>query len=109
MTTLTAHAVKFLYHENLDATGGGHFTVTLVIEVTTSDGFSGRETFSFGGTFGSGHSGIEAQTLRDSNTLGDGSGRRLVVTESMHILFKDGVPVVEHDNFSLECLGKPVA
>jgi hypothetical protein len=25
---LTAHPVEWLYHENLDATGGGHFTLT---------------------------------------------------------------------------------
>ncbi len=106
---LTAHPVEWLYHENLDATGGGHFTLTGVIELTTSHGFSGRETVSFGGNFGPGHSGIEEHTFRDSNTLGDGSGQRIVVIDGMHSLFKDGVPVVQHDSFSLECLGKPVA
>ena len=107
--TLFAHPVQWLYHENLDATGGGHFTLTGVIELTTSDGFRGRETVSIGGNFGPAHSGIEEQRFTDSETLGDGSGQRVVVHISMYVVFKDGVPVLERDRFSLECRGKPVA
>ena len=106
--TLRRHTIKFVYHENLDATGGGHFTVTSVIEITTSDGFSGRETVTTGGNFGAGHSGVQEQRYTDSQTAGDGSGRRVVVHGVMQVVFKDGVPVVEYSGLSLECRGKPV-
>jgi hypothetical protein len=106
-STLTAHPVEWLYHENMDATGGGHFTLTGVIRLTL-DGFSGRETVSIGGNFGPGHSGIAEQRFTDSETLGDGSAQRIVVHISMYIVFKDGVPVLERDSFSVECVGKPV-
>ena len=109
-TTLTEHYLKFVYHENMDETGGVHFTLTGVIETTTVDGFSGRETFWMGGNFGPGHSDIEEQTGTLSNTLGNGSGQRIVVHFLVHIVFKDGVPVVVRDGPpSVECRGKPVA
>jgi hypothetical protein len=107
--TLRRHTVKFVYHENLDATGGGHFAVTSVIEITTSDGFSGPETVTTGGNFGAGRSGVQEQRFTDSQTASDGSGRQVVVHGVMQVVFKDGVPVVEYSVLSLECRGKPVA
>jgi hypothetical protein len=107
--TVTLHFVQFIYHENLDATGGGHFTSTGVFEITTSDGFSGRGRISMGGNFGPGHSGIAEQTFTETVTAGDGSGQRVVVHHVMHVVFKDGVPIVEFAIDRIECLGKPVA
>jgi hypothetical protein len=109
LVTVTLHFVKFIYHETLDATGGGHFNTTSVFELTTSDGFSGHGHITMGGKFGPGHSGIEQQRFTETITAGDGSGQRVVVHHVMHVVFKDGVPIVEFAIDRIECLGKPVA
>ena len=109
LVTVTLHFVKFTYHETLDATGGGHFNTTSVFELTTSDGFSGPGHITMGGKFGPGHSGIEQQRFNETITPGDGSGQRVVVHHVLHVVVKDGVPIVDFAIDRLECLGKPVA
>jgi len=105
VTTITISWTKFVLHETLDASGGGHFTVTGVATITTADGFSGRLTFWAGGNFNGGGS---EETFTQSATLRNGSGSVVVARGVFHITEKDGVPVVEFDRESLECLGKPI-
>ena len=108
-TLLTFHFVQWTEHVNDNPAGGGQDLITAVVELTTSDGFSGQETTVFQIRGGGGGSDIGMLSDQINATLGNGTGQRVV----LHIVFrqvsKDGVTIVEIDRESLECRGKPVA
>lgn len=108
-TLLTYHFVKFIEHSNENPAGGGQDFVTAVIELTTSDGFSGQETFHFQIRGGGGGSGVGMLSDQENATLGNGTGQRVVVHGVFRLVSKDGNLIVEIDHESIECLGKPVA
>jgi hypothetical protein len=104
-TTITQSFKSFVLREGADAAGGFHVTGTGVGTVTTTDGFSGRFTFWFG--FNGASSGTEEETFTNSNTLGNGSGQRVVITVVSHVTFANGVVRVEHEFGNFKCVGKP--
>lgn len=104
-TTITQHYTKFVLREGPDGAGGFHVTGTAVGTVTTADGFSGRFTFWFG--FNGNASGTSAETFTNSNTLGNGSGQRVLVTVAAHMTFVNGELQVEHELENFKCVGKP--
>jgi hypothetical protein len=97
---------KAVFHFSEDANGGFHVTGTLIAEIETEDGYSGRSTVWFGEN-GSGDASHFVSTFTYSATLGNGSGQRVVVHTTGHITVVDGDIVVEHENFIFECKGKP--
>lgn len=105
LTTITQHYTKFVIREGADAAGGFHVTGTAVGTLTTADGFAGRFTFWFG--FNGTQSGTSVETFTNSNTLGNGSGQRVLVTIAAHVTSVNGVITVEHELVNFKCVGKP--
>jgi hypothetical protein len=90
--------------EGGDAAGGFHITGTGTGTATTSDGFSGRFTFWFGGNVRP--DGSFNETFTNSNTLGDGSGARILITVASHVTIANGELRVEHEQVNFRCVGK---
>jgi hypothetical protein len=109
LTIITETFKKSVFHFSEDANGGIHVTGTGVVLIETADGFSGRETFWFGENSGVGGGDNGASTFTFSATLGDGSGQKVVIHIVAHVTIVDGEVVVEFENDSFECLGKPAA
>ncbi len=103
---ITQTYTKAVFHLSEDAHGGFHFTGTFSGTIATEDGYSGRFTFWFGGNESSDFS-HSVGTFTFSATLGNGTGQRVVVHELGHVTIVDGDIVVEIENSSLECKGKP--
>jgi hypothetical protein len=108
-TLLTFHFVQWTEHFNANPAGGGQDLIAAVIELTTSDGFSGQQTTQFQIRGGGGGSDIGMLSDQIAATLGNGTGQRVVIHIVLRIVSKDGVPIVEIDRESIECQGKPVA
>jgi hypothetical protein len=108
-TLLTFHFVQWTEHFNANPAGGGQDLITAVIELTTSDGFSGRQTTQFQLRGGGGGSDIGMLSDQINATLGNGTGQRVVVHIVLRMVSKDGVAIVEIDRESIECQGKPAA
>jgi hypothetical protein len=102
--TITYHYRTFVIREGSDGAGGFHVTGTGTGTATTSDGFSGRFTFWFGGN--ERPDGSFSETSTNSNTLGDGSGARILVTVQSHVTIANGEPRVEHEQVNFRCVGK---
>jgi hypothetical protein len=102
--TVTFDYRTFVIREGGDAAGGFHVTGTATGTATTSDGFSGRFTFWFGGNFRPDGSFNDTFTL--SSTLGDGSGARVLVTEATHVTIANGELRIEHEHTNATCVGK---
>jgi hypothetical protein len=107
LVEITETFKKAVFHSSEDANGGFHVTGTLVADIETEDGFSGRSTLRFSEN-GSGDASHFVGSFTYSATLGNGSGQRVVVHTSGHITVANGEVKVEHESFSLECRGKPV-
>jgi hypothetical protein len=105
LTTITNSFKSFVIREGTDAAGGFHVTGTGVGTITTADGFSGRFTFWFG--FNATKSGTTVETFTNSNTLGNGSGQRVLVTVAFHVTVVNGEVRVEHEHVNFTCVGKP--
>jgi hypothetical protein len=102
--TVTLHYTTFVIREGGDAAGGFHITGTGTGTATTSDGFSGRFTFWFGGNVRP--DGSFNETFTNSNTLGDGSGARILITVASHVTIANGELRVEHEQVNFRCVGK---
>jgi hypothetical protein len=102
--TVTYHFTTFVIREGPDGAGGFHVTGTGTGTATTSDGFSGRFTFWFGGNARA--DGSFSETFTNSNTLGDGSGARILVTITEHVTMANGELRVEHEQVNFRCVGK---
>lgn len=102
--TVTYSYRTFVIREGRDANGGTHVTGTGTGTATTSDGFSGRFTFWFGGNVRP--DGSFNDTFTNSNTLGDGSGARILVTVTGHVTMANGAVRVEHEQVNFTCVGK---
>jgi hypothetical protein len=102
--TVTLHYKTFVIREGGDAAGGFHITGTGTGTATTSDGFSGRFTFWFGGNVRP--DGSFNETFTNSNTLGDGSGARILITVASHVTIANGELRVEHEQVNFRCVGK---
>jgi hypothetical protein len=105
LTTITNSFKSFVIREGTDAAGGFHVTGTGVGTITTADGFSGRFTFWFG--FNSTKSGTTIETFTNSNTLGNGTGQRILVTVAFHVTIVSGEVTVEREHVNFRCVGKP--
>ena len=105
-TLLTSHFVQWTEHSNDNPAGGGQDLITAVVELTTTDGFSGQQTIHFQIRGGGGVGMLSNQV---DATLGNGTGQRVVVHIIFRMVSKDGVLIVEIDRESIECQGKPVA
>lgn len=104
VVTITQHYKMFVLREGPDGAGGFHITGTATGTVTTSDGFSGRFTFWFGGN--TRPDGSFSETFTNSNTLGDGSGARVLVTVQEHVTLANGELRIEHEQVNFTCVGK---
>jgi hypothetical protein len=102
--TVTFSYRTFVMREGPDATGGSHVTGTGTGTATTSDGFSGRFTFWFGGNVRP--DGSFNETFTQSATLGDGTGARALVTVVTHVTIANGEVRVELERANARCLGK---
>lgn len=102
--TVTFHYTTFVIREGGDANGGAHVTGTGTGTATTSDGFSGRFTFWFGGNVRP--DGSFNETFTQSATLGDGTGARVLVTVVTHVTIANGEVRVEFERANSRCLGK---
>jgi hypothetical protein len=102
--TVTYHYTTFVIREGPDGAGGTHVTGTGTGTATTSDGFSGRFTFWFGGN--TRPDGSFSETFTNSNTLGDGSGARIQVTVQEHVTMANGELRIEHEQTNFRCVGK---
>lgn len=102
--TVTYHYTTFVLREGPDGAGGTHVTGTGTGTATTSDGFSGRFTFWFGGN--TRPDGSLNDTFTNSNTLGDGSGARIQVVVQSHVTMANGELRVEHEQVNFRCVGK---
>jgi hypothetical protein len=101
--TVTYSYRMLVMREGDDGAGGSHVTVTATGIATTSDGFSGRFTFWFGEN--ARPDGSFSGTFTNSNTLGDGSGARILVTVQQHATFANGELRVEHEHANFRCVG----
>jgi hypothetical protein len=104
LATITQSYTTFVIREGSDGAGGTHVTGTGTGKVTTSDGFSGRFTFWFGGNTRA--DGSFDETFTTSNTLGDGSGARILITVQEHVTIANGEVRVEHEQVNFRCVGK---
>jgi hypothetical protein len=104
LVTVTQHFDMFTIRAGGDGAGGQHVTGTGVGTVTTSDGFSVRFTVWFGGNLRG--DGSFNDTFILSNTLGDGSGARIVVKASAHVTMANGETRVEFEHENATCVGK---
>ena len=102
--TITYSYTTFVIREGPDGAGGTHVTGTGTGTATTSDGFSGRFTFWFGGN--TRPDGSFNETFTNSNTLGDGSGARILVTVQSHVTMANGELRIEHEQTNFRCVGK---
>lgn len=102
---VTFHYLQFVSHFTEDGAGGVHFGMSGVLEVTTDDGFSGRGQIR--GRFSGPASDVSQEAFGLSVTLGNGTGKRVVVHIVGHLVIVDGVPIVDLEIESLECQGKP--
>jgi hypothetical protein len=108
-TLLTFHFLQWTEHSNDNPAGGGQDLISAVIELTTSDGFSGQQTTQFQIRGGGGGSDIGMLSDQINATLGNGTGQRVVIHIVFRMVSKDGVLIVEVDRASFECQGRPVA
>jgi hypothetical protein len=107
--TLFVHFLQFTEHFNENHAGGGQDVVTAVVELTTSDGFTGQQTMHFQIRESGGNGNVFLESEQANATLGNGTGQRVVLHFVGRIVVVDGQLVVEIDQESLECRGKPVA
>jgi hypothetical protein len=105
MTTITRSYTIYVTRLDTDGAGGGHSRLTVVGTVTTADGFSGHFTGSAIGN--TPQSGGISSTSRYMNTLGNGSGQRLIASGLLHATLANGEVRVFHEAEVLECRGKP--
>ena len=104
-TTIVVHYERALFREDVDASGGLHVLFNGEGTYTGDDGYAGkfRNTVMFttasGGTF------THAYTV--SSQMMNGTGSVALATFRGHITLVDGVPVVEDDDASITCVGKP--
>jgi hypothetical protein len=104
-TTIVAHYERAVYREDADASGTLHVLFSGGGTYTGSDGYAGKFrnavmfTTASGGTF--------AHAYTASSQMTDGTGSVALATLRGHITVVDGVPVVEDDDVSIICVGRP--
>jgi hypothetical protein len=108
LTTLTLHFLKFVERIDTDASGTQHHHVSIVAEVTSSDGFSGKATANFTGLAKPG-SGLEIDHEGFSFLLHNDAHQTIVAHLVAQDVLEDGNTHVEFEIELTECRGKPVA
>jgi hypothetical protein len=104
-TTIVAHYERALYREEADASGTLHVLFSGGGTYTGSDGYFG--TFRNSVMFTTAAGGTFAHAYTASSQMMDGTGSVGLATLRGHITLVDGVPVVEDDDVSIRCVGKP--
>ena len=104
-TTIVVHYERALFREDVDASGGLHLLFSGGGTFTGSDGYAGKFRTSVMFTTASG--GTFAHAYTESSQMTDGTGSVTLATLRGHITLVDGVPVVEDDDVSIRCVGKP--
>ena len=104
-TTIVVHYERALYREDVDASGTVHLLFSGGGTYTGDDGFAGKFRDSVMFTTASG--GTFAHAYTASSQMTDGTGSVALATLRGHITLVDGVPVVEDDDVSIRCVGKP--
>jgi hypothetical protein len=106
-TTIVVHYERALLREEADADASGGLHVLFIGEgtYTGDDGYAGKFRNSVMFTTASG--GTFAHAYTASSQMTDGSGSVALATLRGHITLVDGVPVVEDDDVSIRCVGKP--
>jgi hypothetical protein len=106
-TTATVHWIKYVSRSETDATGGQHTTITGVIQLSTSDGFSGRGAVHFTGAEDPGGQEFEIDVEINSAVVGNGTGQRILVHLRAVNVRREGITFVQFETSSLECVGRP--
>jgi hypothetical protein len=114
MATTTLSNRELVIHDDVDPNGRQHLSATVTGDVSDSEGFSGRLTYTYGQN-------VEGPIIvgefrgfillgNTTLTLRDGSGRLLLVHVVSHVTIPAGPTgelTGEVDIFKAECLGKP--
>jgi hypothetical protein len=113
-TTVTLSNRILVIHDDVDPTGRQHVSGTVIGDIATADGFSGRFTITFGenvsGPVIVGEFRGFLDLTNSTFTLQNGSGALLLVHGVSHVTIPAGPvgePKGEVEILSAECLGKP--
>ena len=114
LATTTLSNRELVIHDDIDPTGRQHLSATVRGDVSDSEGFSGRLTYTYGQN-------VEGPIIvgefrgfillgNTTLTLRDGSGRLLLIHVVSHVTIPAGPTgelTGEVDIFKSECLGRP--
>jgi len=104
VVTLAAESAS--EHQSRDKTGRLHYSATLQGTVSSSDGFSGH--FATPVTYKESADGRSWSTTTQLNqSLGDGSGQRIVIHSLMQVKVENGTLTFSIEKTHLACVGTP--